>query len=194
MKTNRTDRRIEKTIKATETAYFELLSEKKNDRITITELADRANIDRKTFYLHYNSVDDVIDRHSRATVARIMAELENKGFFNDVLDVSVFFETVLAVREEELQEFEVLQDPEITVLAWRHAENNLKDMLSDIAYRFFDEPDPEMELSIKFYTAGIMSIFVSYIRQEIDIDPHELVRILSDLTENGISNKLKSDK
>ena len=67
-------------------------------------------------------------------------------------------------------------------------------MLSDIAYRFFDEPDPEMELSIKFYTAGIMSIFVSYIRQEIDIDPHELVRILSDLTENGISNKLKSDK
>jgi AcrR family transcriptional regulator len=194
MKTNRTDRRIEKTIKATETAYFELLSEKKNDRITITELADRANIDRKTFYLHYNSVDDVIDRHSRATVARIMAELENKGFFNDVLDVSVFFETVLAVREEELQEFEVLQDPEITALAWRHAENNLKDMLSDIAYRFFDEPDPEMELSIKFYTAGIMSIFVSYIRQEIDIDPHELVRILSDLTENGISNKLKSDK
>ena len=194
MKTNRTDRRIEKTIKATETAYFELLSEKKNERITITELADRANIDRKTFYLHYNSVDDVIDRHSRATVARIMAELENKGFFNDVLDVSVFFETVLAVREEELQEFEVLQDPEITALAWRHAENNLKDMLSDIAYRFFDEPDPEMELSIKFYTAGIMSIFVSYIRQEIDIDPHELVRILSDLTENGISNKLKSDK
>jgi AcrR family transcriptional regulator len=194
MKTNRTDRRIEKTIKATETAYFELLSEKKNDRITITELADRANIDRKTFYLHYNSVDDVIDRHSRATVARIMAELGNKGFFNDVLDVSVFFETVLAVREEELQEFEVLQDPEITALAWRHAENNLKDMLSDIAYRFFDEPDPEMELSIKFYTAGIMSIFVSYIRQEIDIDPHELVRILSDLTENGISNKLKSDK
>ena len=194
MKTNRTDRRIEKTIKATETAYFELLSEKKNDRITITELADRANIKRKTFYLHYNSVDDVIDRHSRATVARIMAELENKGFFNDVLDVSVFFETVLAVREEELQEFEVLQDPEITALAWRHAENNLKDMLSDIAYRFFDEPDPEMELSIKFYTAGIMSIFVSYIRQEIDIDPHELVRILSDLTENGISNKLKSDK
>ena len=194
MKTNRADRRIEKTIKATETAYFELLSEKKNDRITITELADRANIDRKTFYLHYNSVDDVIDRHSRATVARIMAELENKGFFNDVLDVSVFFETVLTVREEELQEFEVLQDPEITALAWRHAENNLKDMLSDIAYRFFDEPDPEMELSIKFYTAGIMSIFVSYIRQEIDIDPHELVRILSDLTENGISNKLKSDK
>ena len=194
MKTNRTDRRIEKTIKATETAYFELLSEKKNDRITITELADRANIDRKTFCLHYNSVDDVIDRHSRATVARIMAELENKGFFNDVLDVSVFFETVLTVREEELQEFEVLQDPEITALAWRHAENNLKDMLSDIAYRFFDEPDPEMELSIKFYTAGIMSIFVSYIRQEIDIDPHELVRILSDLTENGISNKLKSDK
>ena len=194
MKTNRTDRRIEKTIKATETAYFELLSEKKNDRITITELADRANIDRKTFYLHYNSVDDVIDRHSRATVARIMAELENKGFFNDVLDVSVFFETVLAVREEELPEFEVLQDPEITALAWRHAENNLKDMLSDIAYRFFDEPDPEMELSIKFYTAGIMSIFVSYIRQEIDIDPHELVRILSYLTENGISNKLKSDK
>lgn len=192
MNVKRTDRRIEKTINAIENAYFDLLAEKKNDRITVTELADRANIDRKTFYLHYSSVDDVIDRYSRANVFKIMEELENKGFFNGVLDVSVFFETVLAVREEEIQKFEALQDLEITELAWRHAENNLKDMISDIAHRFFDELDLELELGIKFYTAGIMNIFVSYLRQEIDIDPHELVRILSDLTENGIRSKLES--
>lgn len=186
------DRRIEKTINAIETAYFALLSEKKSDRITVTELAQRANIDRKTFYLHYSSVDDVIDQYGRAIATEIMEKLEGKGFFDDVLDVSKFFETILEVREEQIQVFEVLRDLELTALTWRHAESNLKEMISNIAYRFFDDPDMEIDVSIRFYTAGIMNIFASYIRQELDIDPRELVRILSDLTENGISGKLKS--
>jgi len=188
----KTDRRIEKTIDAIETAYFELLSEKKNNKITITEIAKRANIDRKTFYLHYTCVDDVIDRYSKTIASKVMETLENNGFFDDGLDVSQFFMTILAVREKEMAKIDALYDLDITALAWKYAESNLKEMISDIAHRFFEKPDLDLKLSVKFYTAGIMNVFASYIRNEIDIDTPELVRILSDLTENGISSKVST--
>ncbi len=40
-------------------AFIDLLQRKEMDNITITELAKSANIDRKTFYLHYDTTFDV---------------------------------------------------------------------------------------------------------------------------------------
>lgn len=39
---------------------FELLTTKPLEKTTITELAQRTQIQRKTFYLHYRSLDDVL--------------------------------------------------------------------------------------------------------------------------------------
>jgi len=50
------DRRQIKTKKAIIGAFFTLLQEKNISKITITELAKIANIDRKTFYLHYEAL------------------------------------------------------------------------------------------------------------------------------------------
>ena len=41
-------------------AFVELLREQKLEQITVTELAARADIDRKTFYIYYNTVNDLI--------------------------------------------------------------------------------------------------------------------------------------
>lgn len=54
------DRRTIRTKRAILTALFELMKEKDLSKITITELAERADIDRKTFYLHYPNTQAVI--------------------------------------------------------------------------------------------------------------------------------------
>ncbi|MBQ9794006.1 MAG: hypothetical protein IJW34_03570 [Clostridia bacterium] len=46
------DRRIIKTKRAIAVALLQLLSEKPLEEITITELTLKADINRKTFYLH----------------------------------------------------------------------------------------------------------------------------------------------
>ena len=48
-----TDRRVRKTKKAIQEAYFKLLEKKKTEKITVAEITREADIDRKTFYLHY---------------------------------------------------------------------------------------------------------------------------------------------
>ena len=49
---NEEDRRVRKTRSAIKSSFIELLNEKIR-KITIQDIADRADINRGTFYLHY---------------------------------------------------------------------------------------------------------------------------------------------
>ena len=53
------DRRVARTKKNIYMAFFRLVQTKAIDDITVSELARTADIDRKTFYLHYQTVQDV---------------------------------------------------------------------------------------------------------------------------------------
>lgn len=56
------DRRILKTQESMKKAVIELMTEKSFDDITIQDIADRANINRGTIYLHYQDKFDLLDR------------------------------------------------------------------------------------------------------------------------------------
>ena len=56
----RYDRRVERTRNAIINAFKEMIVEKEFKEITIKELAERANINRKTFYLHYESMEEIL--------------------------------------------------------------------------------------------------------------------------------------
>ncbi|MCI0610836.1 MAG: TetR/AcrR family transcriptional regulator, partial [Anaerolineae bacterium] len=55
----RTDRRVERTRELLQKALIELITERGYDALTIQDIVDRANVGRTTFYLHYNSKDEL---------------------------------------------------------------------------------------------------------------------------------------
>ena len=59
------DRRVKKTKKQLRLALMDLMSEKTQKQISVRELAERADINRGTFYLHYEDkfalLDELID-------------------------------------------------------------------------------------------------------------------------------------
>ncbi|WP_169865166.1 TetR/AcrR family transcriptional regulator [Sutcliffiella halmapala] len=58
----KTDRRILKTKKAITEAFLELFSDKEIEQITINEIAERANVNRGTVYLHYTDKYDLLNQ------------------------------------------------------------------------------------------------------------------------------------
>ncbi len=56
---SKTDRRVQRTRELLQKALIELIGERGYDLITIQDIANRANIGRTTFYLHYNSKDEL---------------------------------------------------------------------------------------------------------------------------------------
>ena len=72
----KTDRRVIKTRAAIKAALEKLVKEQGMDKLTVSALAREANIDRKTFYLHYDSIDDLIDCAASDMVEDIISTID----------------------------------------------------------------------------------------------------------------------
>lgn len=77
------DRRIVRTRRAIHLAFIELLTETDYDKITITALAKKADIDRKTFYTHYSSIDELFEDVIRQQTERSLEGLMLSDLLND---------------------------------------------------------------------------------------------------------------
>lgn len=86
------DRRTLKTKKAIRQAFAELLQEKELHKITVQEIADKADISRFTFYKYYLDVYDLyekIEREMLIQISIIILHLEDKSseeFFNKMVE------------------------------------------------------------------------------------------------------------
>ncbi len=103
------DRRILKTQTALKTAVIELMTKKNFDDITIQDIADRANLNRGTIYLHYQDKFDLLDKLIEAH----LNEIGEMGAWACALDWTdalvpyfeyfeknyLFFSTMLASKE-----------------------------------------------------------------------------------------------
>jgi AcrR family transcriptional regulator len=69
------DLRVIKTKRAIMHAFNELMKEKSLDKITVTELAQRAEINKGTFYLHYTDLyalyQEALEEHMKEVVEKI---------------------------------------------------------------------------------------------------------------------------
>jgi AcrR family transcriptional regulator len=66
----KTDRRVQRTRELLQKALIELISERGYDAITIQHIVDRANVGRTTFYLHYNSKEELFVSCHESIVSR----------------------------------------------------------------------------------------------------------------------------
>lgn len=59
---SKVDRRVVKSQEAIKKAILELIAEKNFDDITIRDIADKANVNRGTIYLHYMDKFDLLEK------------------------------------------------------------------------------------------------------------------------------------
>ena len=91
MKTcNSTDKRVLKTKHSLKTSLIMLLSEKDIDEISVVELSERAFVNRKTFYLHYDEVKSVLKEIEDELIEKIISKLKTESVEFSELDDYVF--------------------------------------------------------------------------------------------------------
>lgn len=65
------DRRIRRTKSAIKEAFIDLLNEKEIEKITIQDITKRADINRGTFYLHFEDKYLLLDEMENECIAEI---------------------------------------------------------------------------------------------------------------------------
>lgn len=92
----KTDRRILRTKQSIKNSFLELFSEKNFEQITINEIAERANVNRGTVYLHYSDKYDLLDKCIEDHINEIITlckkrEISSPGLGNESKPVFDYF-------------------------------------------------------------------------------------------------------
>lgn len=85
MSEERVDRRVQRTRDLLRNTLIRLMREKDYDEITIQDITDRANLGRTTFYLHYQSKDDLLlDHHADFTHSLNLSQLSREQLLSEL--------------------------------------------------------------------------------------------------------------
>lgn len=97
------DLRVKKTKRAIRSAFYALIQEKPLEKITVRELAEKAEINKTTFYAHYETIYDLVRQLEQETVDEVVQNLTTA---QDLLDSPrSFIRDLYAILNEQSQDW-----------------------------------------------------------------------------------------
>ena len=148
-------------------AFIDLLQRKEMDNITITELAKSANIDRKRFYLHYDTTfdvyHDIIDDVSNQ-LDDILKQQNDFDFFY------LFFNELNQVMQANFKIFiKPLQSKNLTPISSKDFTDILENGLTH--YYLSSNQTTSNKIKIRYISNGIMGVYINWLAQPNNIFP-----------------------
>lgn len=172
---NKNDLRVEKTIVSIQQALLALMSEKALSKITITELAKRAKIQRKTFYLHYQSINDVLSEFEvelGEAVRQLIMGIKPFAVRPFIVGLNELF-----LKNYEFYE-QILTNKQNLVLSI-NSKNTLREVLmADILAHNHALTTNEVETDAEFIAAGIVNAYSNWLMKHDEWPLNELIDYL----------------
>lgn len=161
------DRRVIRTKAAIREAFLSLLQKKNAEEITVTELAREANIERKTFYLHYNNIGDIIDE-----IETVVIDMIAEGTKGLSVNSREFFAALTGIMSENFDYFALIMKDPAYITYQNRSQNILRSALMEHYRKTTDLDRDHLELYADFYAAGISSIYIHWMQygQKLSLD------------------------
>ena len=98
-KEKKEDKRVQRTKKAIKNAFLKILADKELEKISVKEIAECAEVDRKTIYNYYNGVYEILDDLENELAQDFEKAIENFDFtVREVQDIFVELAKLLKQR------------------------------------------------------------------------------------------------
>ena len=180
------DRRIVKTKRAIQDAYFAMITEAPEQRITVTDIARRADVDRKTFYLHYSSPEDILEQFCDERIRLLLKELEATGFLQDPLRVELIFNALNKLVEMDIGLYRSLAWDIHYQSFWDRVERIMSDTVVRVYGPMVSVPPEELKLYTDFFASGLVTIYLNWLKSEGEVPLEKLAEIVTRLADRGI--------
>ena len=185
------DRRIVKTKEAIAKAYQDLITEKGTTRISISEVARRANIDRKTFYLHYNSLDDVLNEYVEHKFNTIVSVMEENHYSDDPFNVEMLIDLLDKFYKEEENLLLAVAGGDAYDDLWIKVHDILADKTKNLYAPLVNIDAGEISVFYDFFTAGVIDVYRRWSRGEYSYDLRHLIEMIGGVVRTGLHPFLK---
>lgn len=186
---HKADKRVERTRSAILKAFKEMIVEKDFNDITIKELAIRAGINRKTFYLHYESMDEILFDLSLELSDKIVAGLVKRDFFKHSSDEEQLNILIDAISETINSDY-TLASKLITNDTYHFFSREIKNLVKEY---IISKISPKSDLDSRhlsligdFVASGIAKVFKEWFIKPGDLSLNDIAILISNIVYNGI--------
>ena len=171
-------------------ALITLLEKKDFEYITIKEICDTAEVNRSTFYLHYENTSDLLEETTRYIIDKHLAYYEI-----DQKRISLQFETckreeLLFITDEYLVPYlKFIKDNQrlFKVSIKQFNSFNMNEVYGRMFEHIFNPilerfhvPEKERAYVMKFYLTGVFAIVMEWLDKNCSDDMETVTRVITD--------------
>lgn len=181
----REDLRVRKTKDAIRSTFKSMICEMDYDQITIKELTQRAQINRKTFYLHYTSLDELLEELQEEIADNFIRRKVSYSSMKDIRDlIRLFFEHVanMPLLHERLMCSGSYRP------IWEKINKRIMDYRKETNRGVFGLDEYAENLVFAYYGANSSLLFRQWVMDGKKLPLAELVDMATKLICNGMSS------
>jgi AcrR family transcriptional regulator len=187
-KLNRSQSKYYNTACLLDEALIALLEEKNYEYITVKEICEKANVNRSTFYLHYETMGDLLAECIQYTGSKILAKYKQDSLIDKAqINTSPKENLLLFTPEYLLPYLEFVKENKRVYMA---AVTQPAIMKSDKIAKYlyaeffgpiltrFGVPENERKYRMTFYLSGISAVIIEWIKNGYKEPIEDMAKVL----------------
>ena len=185
------DRRVVRTKKAIRNAFAQLLLLKDIDDITVKDIAELADINRKTFYSYYSGVYMIVEETENEIVESFEAAIRDFPLERLVKEPYILFSKLSAIINADLDFYEPLMKISRSSSLTAKVSGMLKEKVKESYAAISQLNARDFDIMVDFVFSGMFSVYQSWFNSECRQSVEEVARTLSTLCFEGINGLRK---
>lgn len=186
------DKRCRKTRKAIKTSLIKLMTEKDISDITITEIAEEADINRKTFYAHYRDLYDILDEIENDLINKLFRILDNADILKSMYNPYPLFKELTSEINKDFEFYRLLVQSKNYNSFLNKIQGIFKARFLELSNETIKMDKEILSFIIDFISSGITSAYKEWFSSERKISLEQLSKSLSMLIGNGLNSLLEN--
>ena len=160
------DRRVIKTKRAICNAFASLLSKKNFNDITIKEVADLADVNRKTVYNYYSGIHEILDDIENQVVNAYANAVRSFNFREEIKNPYKLFENLTLILNNNIDFYSSLLKLDTNSKLSQKIISNLKSKVCDELRNQNIFPEDKLDFIVSFVISGMIAAYQSWFNSD----------------------------
>lgn len=157
------NRNAQRSVRMLEEAYVELLAEKKPEKITVTDITRRADLNRGTFYAHFDDINDLEtslmdELFERLTI--VLSQIMDTSFLENPRPI---LDSIGEFLEENRQIISRLLETKNLLPISVTIERRLREQVRHILLEKYPDSVPDVYFTADYVSGGILHAYEEWL-------------------------------
>ena len=167
-------------------ALLLLLEKKEYDSITVKEICEKAGVNRSTFYMHYDTKDDLLVETMKYINTRLLSDSnydaiiprsnDEKNFYLDEIHLVPYLDTI-----KEFKKIYRVLPHKPHIFKKSNINKELYRNLCDKLLRKYNIKNDEKEFAFAYFNYGVLAIIDKWVESDCEEDVYKIADLIMKL-------------